>query len=74
METVADLILGGSKITADDDCTDLIKDPDTLGNYDQFRQHIQKQRHYFVNKDPSSESYNFPSSQVWMQVLDCKES
>ena len=34
--------------------------------YDQPRQHIKKQRHYFANKSPSSLSYDFPSSRVWM--------
>ena len=29
-------------------------------SYDQPRQHIKKQRHYFANKDPSSQSYGFP--------------
>ena len=38
------------------------------------RQHIKKERHYFANKSPSSHSYNFPSSHVWMWKLDCKES
>ena len=35
-------------------------------SYDQPRQHIKKQRHYFANKDPSSQSYGFSSSHVWM--------
>ena len=43
-------------------------------NYDQPRQHIKKQRHYFVNKGPSSQGYGFSSSHVWMWELDCKES
>ena len=34
--------------------------------YDQPRQHIKKQRHYFANKGPFSQSYGFSSSQVWM--------
>ena len=38
------------------------------------KQHIKKQRHYFANKDPSSQSYGFSSSQVWMWELDHKES
>ena len=42
--------------------------------YDQPRQHIKKQRHYFANKGPSSLSYCFSSSHVWMWELDCKES
>ena len=43
-------------------------------SYDQPRQHIKKQKHYFANKDPSSQSYGFPSSHVWMWKLDYKES
>ena len=43
-------------------------------SYDQPRQHIKKQRHYFVNKGPSSQSYGFPSSHEWMWELDYKES
>ena len=42
--------------------------------YDQPRQHIKKQRHYFANKDPSSQSYGFSSSHVWMWELDYKET
>ena len=43
-------------------------------SYDQPRQHIKKQRHYFVNKDPSSQGYGFSNSHVWMWELDYKES
>ena len=43
-------------------------------SYDQPRQHIKKQRHYFANKGPSSQSYGFSSSHVWMWELDNKES
>ena len=42
-------------------------------SYDQPRQHIRKQRHYFINKGPSSQSYGFSSSHVWMWELDYKE-
>ena len=42
-------------------------------NYDQHRQHIRKQRHYFTKKDPSSQSYGFSSSHVWMWQLDYRE-
>ena len=42
--------------------------------YDQHRQHIKKQRHYFVNKGPSSQGYGFSSGHVWMWELDYKES
>ena len=45
-----------------------------MKTYDQPRQHIKKQRHYFANKDPSSQSYDFSSSQVWMLELEEKES
>ena len=43
-------------------------------SYDQPRQHIKKQRHYFVIKGPSSQGYGFSSSHVWMWELDYKES
>ena len=43
-------------------------------SYDQPRQHIKKQRHYFANKGPSSQSYGLFSSHVWMWELDHKES
>ena len=43
-------------------------------SYDQPRQHIKKQRHYFANKGPSSQSYGFLRSHVWMWELDYKES
>ena len=43
-------------------------------SYDQPRQHIKKQRHYFDIKGPSSQSYGFSSSHVWMWELEYKES
>ena len=43
-------------------------------SYDQPRQHIKKQRHYFTNKVPSNQSYGFSSSHVRMWELDYKES
>ena len=43
-------------------------------SYYQCRQHIKKQRHYFANKDLSSQGYGFSSSHVWMWELDYKES
>ena len=43
-------------------------------SYDQPRQHIKKQRHYFANKGQFSQSYGFSSSHVWMWELDYKES
>ena len=43
-------------------------------SYDQPRQHIQKQRHYFANKGLYSQGYGFSSSHVWIWELGCKES
>ena len=43
-------------------------------SYDQPRQHIQKQRHYFAKKGPSSQGYGFSCGHVWMSELDYKES
>ena len=75
METVTDFISLGFKITADGNCSHEIK---TLApwkkSYDQPRQHIKKQRHYFADKGPSSQTYGFSSSHVWMWELDHKES
>ena len=66
-ETVTDFTLGDSKITADGDCSHEIK---TLApwnkSFDQTRQHIKKQRHYFADKGPSGQSYGFSSSHVWI--------
>ena len=59
METVSDFIFLGSKITADGDCSHEIK-----MWYDKFSQHVKKQRHYFANKGPSSQSYGFSNSHV----------
>ena len=67
VETMSDLIFWGSKITVDGDCSHEIK---TLTpwkeSYDQPRQHIQKQRHYFANKGLSSQGYGFSCGHVWM--------
>ena len=68
METVTDFIFLSSKITADGDGSPEMKkmlDP-WKKSYDQSRQHIKKQRHYFVNKGPSNQGYGFSSSHVWM--------
>ena len=64
----------GSKITADGDFNHEIKRHLLLGSYNQPRQHIKKQRHYFANKGPSSQDYGFSSSHVRMSELDYKES
>ena len=66
METVTDFIFLGSIITSYGDCSHEIKRFLLLGSYDQPRQHIQKQRHYFSNKGPSSQGCGFSSSHVWI--------
>ena len=68
-------ILGGSKITADGDCSHEIKRHLFLWRFviDKPRQCFKKQRHYFANKGPSSQSYGFSSSHVWMWELDYRE-
>ena len=67
METVSDFFWGGSKITADGDCSHEVKRlTPWKESYDQPRKHIQKQRHYFANKGPSSQGYGFSSGHVWM--------
>ena len=43
-------------------------------SYDKLGHNIKKQRHYFANKGPSSQSYGFSSSHVWMWELNYKES
>ena len=62
VETVSDFVFLGSKITADDDCSHT----PWKKSYDQPRQHIQKQRHYFANKGPPSQGYGFSCGHVWM--------
>ena len=75
VETVTDFIFGGSKITVDGDCNHEIQKHLLLGrSYDPPRQRIKKQRHYFVKKGLSSQSYGFSIGHVWMWELDCKES
>ena len=67
VETVSDFILGGSKITADGDCSHEIKRHLLLGrkvmsNLDS----ILKSRDYFAYKGPSGQGYGFSSGRVWM--------
>ena len=67
METVTDFIFLGSKITVDGDCSHEIKIlAPWKKSYDQSRQHIRKQRHYFADKGPSSRSCDFSNSHVCM--------
>ena len=77
METLIDFMFWGSIITADGDCIHKINKKKFLPwrkSYDHLRQHIKKQRHYFLDKGPSSQGYGFSSSHVWMWELDYKES
>ena len=75
VETVSDSIFLGSKITADGDCSHEIKRHLLLGwNVMTNLDNILKCRHYFANKDLSSQSFGFSSSHVWMWELDYKES
>ena len=65
VETVSDFIFGGSKITADGDCSHEIKrclilERKVMTNLDN------KQRHYFANKGPSSQGHDFSSGHEWM--------
>ena len=67
VETVSDFIFGGSKITADGDCSHEIKrhlllGRKVMGNLDS----ILKSTYYFANKGPSSQGYGFSSGNVWM--------
>ena len=64
--TVEDFIFLDSKITADGECSHDIKDTLWKKSCDKSGQHIKKQRHYFANKCPSSQSYGFSNSHVWM--------
>ena len=67
METVRDLICGGSKITADGDCSHEMKTlAPWMKSYDQPRQHIKKQRHYFADKGSLVKAMVFPKSHVWL--------
>ena len=67
METVTGFIFLDSKITADGDCSHEINIlAPWKKSYDKPRQHIKKERHYFADKGPSSQSYVFSSSHEWM--------
>ena len=73
VETVSDFILGGSKITANGDCSHEIKRPLLLGrkvmiNLDK------KQRHYFANKGLSSQGYGFPVVTYGCESLTVKKA
>ena len=75
METVTDFIFLGPKITADGNCShEMKRQVSWKKSYDQPRQHVKKQTHYFANKGPSDQCCGFSSSLAWMWELDYKES
>ena len=75
IETMTDFIFLGSKITVDGDCSHEIKRCLLLGRkaMTSLDSILKKQRHYFANKCPSSQSYGFSSSHVWMWEPDHKK-
>ena len=74
VETVSDFILGGSKITADGDCSHEIKTHLLLGRKVKTNLDSILKSRDITNKGPSSQGYGFSSGHVWMGELDCKES
>ena len=68
VETVADFISLGSKITLDGDCNHKVKKTfaTSMKSYDKPRKHIKKQRCQFADKGSYSQSYGFSSNHVWM--------
>ena len=66
VETVSDFIFGAPKSLQMVITAMKLKDTPWKESYDQPRQHIKKQRHYFANKGSSRQSYIFSSSHVWM--------
>ena len=76
MEAVTDFIFLASKITEDGDYSHKIDICLLLGRKGMTKpkQHIKKQRHYFADKGPSSQSYGVSSSHIWMWELDYKEN
>ena len=74
METVTDFILGGSKITADGDCSHNIKRHLLLGRKAMTNLDSILKSRDITNKGPSSQGYGFSSSHVWLWELDYKEN
>ena len=66
VETVTDFNFLGSKALQMVTAAMKLKDAPWKRSYDQPRQYIKKQRHYFANRGPSSQSYGFSSGHVWM--------
>ena len=74
VETVSDFIFWTSKSLQMVTEAMKLKDVYWKKTYDQPRWHVEKLRHYFANKGPSSQGYGFSSSHVWMWELDYKEA
>jgi len=76
METVTDFIFLGSKITVDSDCSHELKRHSLLGRKAKtnLNSMLKKQRRYFVNKGPSSQSYGFSSGHVWCESWTIKKA
>ena len=74
MEAVTDFILGGSKITADGDCSHNIKRHLLLGRKAMSNLDSILKSRDITNKGPSSQGYGFSSSYVWLWELDYKEN
>ena len=75
VETMTEFISGGSKITADGDCSHEIKRHLLLGRKTMTKlDSILKSRHSFADKDPACQSCGFSSTHVWMWELDYNES
>ena len=74
-KTVTNFIYLGSKISADGDCSHELKKilAPLKKTYDKARQHIRKQRHYFVDKRRSSQSYGFFSSHIRCEIWIIKK-
>ena len=66
VEPVADLFWGAPKLLQIVIAAMKLKDTPWKKSYEQPRYHIEKQRHYFARKGPSSQGYGFSSSHVWM--------
>ena len=74
METATDFLFLGSKITEDGDSSHEIKRCLLLGRKAVTNTAYRKQRHHFADKGPSSQSYGFSSSHIWMSELNHKDS
>ena len=75
VETVSDFIFGGSKITADGDCSHEIKrrlllERKVMNNLESI---LKSREHHFANKGPSGQCSSFSSGHIWMWELDCEE-